>query len=685
MRYNGVRNAIFLLMVLLAGIHCQLQTTVYDKEYKILIGSKDDFSQDTRIEQSGQRSEININLNDKSLYLKNLGLKDWGVVQVSALMTTYPNLKGPNVATPFCSVTEETTSFNKKAFMNLDNDHNIMDFEVYGNSIFMLISTGLMFKTDIVPVGSLYQEQRSSQFTNEVVETNLMELSKKETGKPFSVSGMAHHKAQNTLYIPTDNGLIIFKVKNSEVQVIAKDVYQGFSKLVYTDIVDDLLFVAFEEQGIFVYNIAKQDHVTLIGKMDAKYFSKSVDKRLSISSFVVHNHLVEIEQALPSDLTVKPWADKEKAIFTNEDTLQKYIDTMVERNRDETLMFVAESEGIYIIDLKKIRKTNSLANTRLPHVIPLTKVHSLKRFDATLYALRRNLEDSETILNGVRSELVEIFIMDRKGEDWTDFTTDKKNLFEINRRVDYFQDIHNIYVDDVYFYAIGDGSHFYYERGVPKEYGFSNYAISECMMEADVESMVKFIIRGENYLITIGKKHLADFKMTRTDPHIKCPAFDPANTPLGYYEIDLNVTTRSCPVKAEVIKDLSNKAGLKKLCKWQTTLKINYNQISITEDAHTLSYLLVFLLLVKVLCCTVIVYFVCHMRKVNAEYDRLKNEIGNIRLPSENIQSARVGSEMTPSNLGNPEGEKMGRPTRKAEADNTNEGDNDQVDYADDA
>ena len=676
--------ALILALTLLAATRTQLQSTAYDDISKKLIGVRDDFKVDTRIDQPNQRTTISDSFNDYTYYLKNLGLKDWGVIQISALMTEYPDLTANNAASPLCSVSTDTTSLNKKSEFKIENDGDVYDFEVYMNSILMLTTKGKLIQATIDSNGStnVDEDQRSTGFSDKYTSKDLKDFVKTQNITSFSEAGMAAHPSQQVIYIPTDTCLMVVQLSDLTTKIVAKGVYEAHSDLTYTDVIDDLLFVGFKNKGVYVYSIQDQTKISKIGVMDANFFERTSGKEFAISEFAAHNHFVEITSASILDFNYKPWHDKQKFIFTNEDTMQKYIDIMNERNKEESLMFIAEAEAIFVVDLSKIRDTGSITGSLLPHKIAIPGVSKLRRFDGTLYALQINIWQPDSGNSGIRSTISEIFILDRKSLGWGSPRTNCTDLFSINRKVDYIQDIQNIYVDDVYFYAIGLGEHFFYERGVPAEYGYSSYGISQSINEPDVNSMVKFIIDGYSYLITIGKSHLADFKMIRIDPHIRCPAFEPRNNPYGKYKIELNVTTRMCPAKADMMKDITDKSGLLKLCRWSTTLELDYYHASIAEDTHTLRFLVIFMLIVIALCCVVFIYFIHHARQKSIEYERLKLEIGNFKLPTNpDIQSARELDENKESDLANHEDVKM----NKQRTDDDNEDDTDKVDYGNEA
>lgn len=619
-------------LILIIGLaSTQLLETVYDPATKLAIGTKDLPGLNDRIEQSQESTSMNFAMNDQSSKVKNLGLTEWGVIQVAAHLTGYPDLKGVDKVGSFCEVVGEDVQSTKISEITIDKADFVYDFEIHDNVVYIMTGTANLQAVEVKP--------RISTVTGKAYTTSdmkvswevkdLMAVSNQLFGNNMQEACMAHHGNQRAVFIPTDVGLMRLDIASKNVTAVGSGVYQANQDLVYCDIVEDVLFVAFLDKGIFLYNVRDPASITKIGLMDAAYFLKQSGETLKINDFVVHNHLVEVMVTDTSVLNSKPWQrTDDSVVFSSDISLGDYTKELVDKNHNNTLMFVAEKSRIFVIDVTKILASNNMSGSLLPRMINYEDVQRLKRFDNTLVALF-HLPNSKT----VQSIVSEVFVLNSDPDKWRSNESKDDDLYWINSEIPFYDHVENVFVDDRHFYAILEKTHFIYERGVPSSFGIGNFKISNQFVEPDVYDMAKFNFNGHDFVVTIGSNHVANFQMVRSDPYLVCPQRY-SKPPTGKYLISLNATTRSCPTKLGLASVMSEKGAMTKLCRWSTTISVDYYRETALENTSVMQTVVIVMLVALLLLLGGFSFIVYRNRQVNEEYEKLKAQIGNVQLPT---------------------------------------------------
>ena len=641
-----MRGALFSLLLCVAGLsQAQQLETIYDPATKIQIGSRDNDRLADRIEEPQSTSSMEMAITEDFTVLKSIGLAKWGVVQVAAYLREYPSLKDTGISGPFCEIGGQDVQVTKQADVNIDKSTFIYDFEISENFVYILNGASNLLAVEVTVVARNNKDSFiGSNFTINWSVKNLKDISTAQLGSQFSEVCMAHNTKNNAIYLMSDVGLMKLDIATKSVTAAGVGVYQSYKGVKYCDILQDYMFVAFNTFGIYVYNMKDPNAITLVGVMDSSYFLKSVGATLDIRDFTVHTHLVEVMNAPVPAIARANQTPEEIPIFASNLYSSDYINQVAVKKNETSLMFVAEKEKIYVIDLSKIFTSNTLAGTLLPKSIPYQSVERIKRYDTTMVAFF-HISSSST----VKSFVSEIFIKNTDPAAWRSTSTKDDELFEVNTEVPFYDKVTNVFIDDKHFYAVMDSRHFIYERGVPSIYGLGNFRISNQFVEKDVKDMAKFLINGEDYVVTIGSNHIANIEMVRSDPYLVCPRKG-SKPPTGKYLIDLNVTTRSCPAKMGLRNQISQAVALSKMCRWSMTIAVDYQQVAFYQKPSIVLMVVLILVGVVLLAILGIVITVIKCRKVKAEHAALQAQLRTntepVQRPFEPANLARQGTEV---------------------------------------
>ena len=630
------KSRIFLILLLIGLSMPQLLETVYDKDSGHPIGTKDHANMRNSIYQFQESNSSSFSISDASTFSRNLGITEWGVIQVAAYLKVHPSLKSSDVYGALCDISGEDVQSLKMSEVVIDGKEYIYDFEVHDNFVYIMTGYGNLEAIELKP-DMIHTSDVNIQTSNLTVSWQIKGFQntvKNLLGSYMNEACMAHHRKQDAIYIPSDIGLIRVDTLTRNVTSVGNGIYDKKLDIVYCDIIQDILFIASKLGGVFIYNVKDQNSIIKVGVMDSAYFKKNSNETLTINDFVVHNHLVEViitDEAV-LDRKLRPNSDA-NSIFGTNITLRDYNKELVERSLNTTLMFIAERSKIYVVDVRKIVSSNDMTDSLLNRTIGYAEVDTLKRFDESLIALFQ-MEGTTS----VKSVVSEILILNSNPDDWKSTSTLDDDLFVINTEIPFYSKISNVFVDDRHFYAIASSQHYIYERAVPAVYGIGNFKISNQFVEDDVTDMAKFSINGRDFVVTIGIFHVADFRMVRSDPNIVCPR-TLTNPPFGKYTIELNATTRTCPTKVDLQSSYRNKENpqksLTKVCRWTKTLEIEYHAQPALENTsimQTLLLVVVCIALIVFACCLCVLW---RVRQNNVEYEKLKSQIGNMQLPTQ--------------------------------------------------
>lgn len=600
-----------------AGIDLR-QVPVVEEGTGVSLGMIDKVTgNDTRIKQFQDNDYIGFD--DEYYYLSNLGLTDWGVIQTSLLMKAHPKGSDFKLKTPFCSITDEATSYLLKSEFDLGGNQMIYDYEVFGDTIFVMNYISDIVAIKLVPqIDPSGKQDPSSKLEAKFRISGLEAKSKDSFGKNFKEARLAIHAPTMILYIPTDLGLISLNVETLEFGFISPDVFKPKGQIVYADIVGDYLFVGYFDIGVQVYKVKNAVSVEYVGLIGKDLLGIAAGTKFQMIDFIVHSYLVEVVVHNQSLWNVK---QNLKSFFKNGLTNGEIYNQITATESRDSLMFVAEPAGIHVLNLESVLIDGKLPTKPFKHMIPIVNVLMMVRYHETLYALTYD-DNQET------STVTEIFLFDTKLESWSSDTTDRDKLFKINRNVTVPMYLDNIYVDDQYFYLIGNGTHNLYERGIPRSFQIDQARISRQIHDSFIWDMHKFVIDGVPYLIAVGPQRISDYKIIVNNPSIRCPSVFNLSDSFGEYTLEINATTRNCPAK------LTNKSlGLTPAeviltpCLWTKELKIKFektNFIDRNAKGSTLAYIFAGVFAVL---CVILIVCCCRIRGYRNVLEKLRKEI----------------------------------------------------------
>ena len=594
------------------------QVPVMEENTGVSLGMVDQLvGNDTRIKQFQDNDYIGFD--DEYYYLSNLGLRQWGVIQTSLLMKSHPKGSDFSLKSPFCSISDESTSYLLKSEFDLGMNQLIYDYEVFEDVIFIMNYVSDIIAVKIVPqLDPTGKQDPSSKLEAKFKLSGLESYAKEKLGRPYKEARMAIHAKQRVLYIPTDIGLISLDVENLQFGFIGQGVYKPKGQMVYADIVGDYLFVGYFTSGVEVYKVSNSTSIAYVGLIGNAQLGLADNHKLEMVDFIVHSYLVEV---LLTDLSALNSRPNLKTFFKNNLTTAELYSKMTTSLTQDALMFIAESSGIYVLNLESILANGTLPNKHFKHIIPIRHALMMVRYHETLYVLTYDSENESSIVS-------EIFLFDTKLDTWTSDTSNSSQLFRINRNVTAPFYLDNIYVDDQYFYLIGNGTHYLYERGIPKSFQIDQARISRQIHDAFIWDMHKFIIDGVPYLISVGPQRISDYKVIVSDPSIRCPSVFNLSDSYGEYTIEVNATTRSCPAKLNLNSSTTSASdSLLTPCLWQKQIKIRFDKTSFIDRnarSSTLAYVFAGVL---GLFCVILIVCCCRIRGYRMMLEKLRKDI----------------------------------------------------------
>lgn len=644
-----LKCALFAIMVISGTISCRNQIFVTDPETKVALGTLDAIEGvDNRV-VSYNKSETVTSKND-AVFSPRLGLSQWGLIQASLYLEKREGIDSP-LRSSFCRINEKVATLTLKSSYDFGNSSKIYDYEVNRNKLYIIDTYANLYVFEIRPFEDQSINQSSSQLNLIWARKGLEEFSIQEKKMSFSTAGLAVYEKEELLYVPTSAGLLVVDLKTQQPSFVAKGVFDARIGIVFTDIIEGYLFVAYQIGGIFVYNVKNKDQISFVGNMDSSFFQISDIDSFSISMFLLHDYTIEISSKQDADLSSNILGD---SFFKGNFTHQQRIDNIVKRtNSTSRIMFVAEASGVFAVDLESLLTFGKMPKRPLARKIPIEDVYRLARYKDTLYMVKSTVQ-SPNDKTEQRALLFEVFLSAEDPKRW-DMPEDKKNpIYDINRAMPFSTDIQNVYVDDKNIFIIGAMNVFVYERGIPKSFELESIRISKLNYDPFIFGFHKFIIDGNDFLVSFGPQRISDYSVEISDPEISCPGYDISKSAYGTYHFKLNVTTRDCPKKFEIQSSQTrsnltfNVELFNNPCVWMKNFSVTYSESKFYEVGGKTNYYFVSLLAVVLL--FLILAYLCYQRNksLTKEYEKLKLEIGSIK-PDEKDFYKDVEVEGTPT------------------------------------
>lgn len=591
--------------------------TVYDKSTGAVLGTRDvlEGKTDPRLMQTLSINRVQMDVSTESSF--DLGLKSWGPIQTTALLVQ--NLEGAkNLDTPLCKVTHERVDYHLTDAVALGGSaDSLHDYEVNEDKVYTLTSDG-----EVVAVKVELNEHGEPSLKELWRMSNLHTLVKDSSQKDFKEAGLAIHKQRGWLYIPTDTSMIIIEPEFRRARVVAEREYIPNENIVRVDILGDFLFIGYKYKGIYVYDISKIEYIHYMGRIDGDYWGLGVGKQPTINDFVVHHSLVEFMGVQTDDR-------KEPALFPSlsGDDREKIVR---KDDLDFPLLIVAESSGIYFLDLSSLVQSQALSRQFLKVSLPYKDVKRIARHHSTLLLLQ-HLNLNSTSPFEYKSIATEVILIAESQKVWQ--SSDPAKIYVANRELNFVDRFHEIFVDESYIYVLCDKNMYVAERGVPKEFANSAVRLGIIVAEPYVSALAKIYIRGKPILISFTPSAVTSLEVFVDDPHLLCSVKKGTKIPNGEYFISINATTRSCPLKeTSRIENTGTNISLT-VCVWKREIVVEVSSsilnIVTPKDSSMIANFAILACCIACICVAIVFY---RNNKLRAEYNILRKEMENSRV-----------------------------------------------------
>lgn len=621
------------------------QQSVSDPRLKAFLGTRDSLEAnfDDRIVESVAASP-GLKLSGSKPFLQNLGLKNWGPVQVSLLMKEYPKDLQTNLGAALCMVSDESIDYKVNSQVNTTDNHYIYDYDAHDQYIFLISSNSAVAALELVESKPFSDKNQSDsvEFKLDWVLESLEDYLASEKRGTIKDAGLGFDKNRNLIYIATDVALVHINFLTGKKSIVPKENFHARAGIVTVEVFESFLFIGYEFEGIEVYYIGGPDAIKYLGLIGKTQLNLKLDETLVINHFLIHHHHVEISSTQPLHNFTKV-----SNTFLNSDvSYESQVSSIQQDNMKFRFILLAEKSGLFIINIEELLRTRKLDVEVSPHRIYLTNVLKMSRFHNTFYTLSNdysNLADPHSI----KSIVNEVFLLDPRPESWKNPATLQDSLFSTNRRTFFDKIMENVYSDESYYYVIGNSTHHVYERAIPLNYKIENSEIAATIYEPGVFGLTKIILNQKHYLTSFGNKGASEFSIAVSDPVIFCSG---KHFPEGRYVLELNATSRDCPSKQKQSSDLAQTS--QKLCVWRQEIVVELTSDgSVSEEdenfVKAIKYELFFM--IGLVLIVILVMLVGYMIKRHIEmkqmYDKLKLEISISKDSRNFIRAATPGTD----------------------------------------
>jgi hypothetical protein len=592
------------------------QETVVNKNFGTILGTRDviiGYQEDFRIPQEtieySQKPEV---YQDAAVEIP-LGVASWAPVQISALMQSVSGQ--PEMAMPVCSVQEEGLDYEVKSILEMGGSDFIYDYEIMDNIIYIITSK---YELEVVKI----EEQKGQTYLSHAwVLPELDKKSRMMLGTVFQEAGLAIHRQTGTIYMPTNVGLLKIDSKTKLVTSTGKNIYVNATEIVYTDILQDYLFVGFKNSGVYVYNIKDPENIKKLGVFDKAYFGIKQEDKFVVNHFFVNLHLVQKYQTENSKQSKPDQVGDKFFIPKNNIAPNHDVDAL-----GFPVLLVASNIGVHMIDITTIKENGVMPTITNSVWIPLADAVKVTRYHNTIYILQKHLVNSTDTV-GLRSTLSEVILIEPDESRYRS-TTPSKELYKFNRQAHMTVEINNIFTDADFFYMIGTDTHYVFPRGVPSDSQSMIHNLGKTIHEPNIHGLLTLHIGSETSLLAFGPQTVVDSRLKITDPYLLCT--HNGKHMAGEHKMEVNVTTLNCPQKQTNPK-IDFKMRVTNTCRWSRTLTINFydsKKYGYGLFGKTLRVVEYLILIAFILLAVGICFFFRRNRLIQAEYERLKREIG---------------------------------------------------------
>lgn len=350
---------------------------------------------------------------------------------------------------------------------------------------------------------------------------------------------------------------------------------------------------------------------------------------MNIGTFSLRNHMIEIfEWAAASNPPSNTSEILSKfALFPQNYTKLDRIAFLKNDPLEVSLLIVAEASGVYLMDIGSMSAKGPMNQRFYKHHIPIKNASKVMRFHNFLYVLTEEPE-ADVMMLEPKSQLFEILLFDRGMKNWDNEVNSENQqmIFKANRKLGFDDPVLDFYVDDRYLYVNTGSEHRVYHRGVSAEYKFQELAVEKTLRTESKNQFSKVIANGKEYLLAVGSNLVAEYDISISDHHLKCPNFLNDEEVFGDYELELNVTTRHCPLKENKGYNLTTVSRM--VCSFQRKIKVAYSRAFIYESRSGSKRVLAVLLVILLALLSIGCYCFRLKAKLQRDYEAVKKQVG---------------------------------------------------------
>ena len=553
--------------------------SISEKSYAIdpntnaVIGEKDVLLGGIENRYVEKLSDQSLNIDNTNQQTFSLGIEDWGPVQISMSMSKYPDAASSTDDPRLCKIV------NQPSALSLDlttSNRNQFGFEVahmtyMGDILFCLEKNS----------PKLHGVRLDSKSAGHISDTRFL-----EQGWTLEITEMLTTQIESAYVVqdPQHNQVLLFfsdKLAFVNMSSISDDPNKppSYTVVGFTFMSEgDVKFVDAHQNKLFVLSTNSFQMYGLSAGHIESNLQTLIDDKLhqiehstpQLRDFEINSGRIEIFNGMTNESKIEQSLYND-SIFNLEVSALSRENWVKSPRISADLLFVAEATKVYIYDAHKLMTTGNASAALLSFAIEISNVVSIRRYHESLYLLRAATSDE----NSPALEVVEVFLLSNSIIKWIVAKSDTQ-LYQINRIFMADFPIEEIYVDDLNLYMIGQERNAVAYRGTPSEYINHQLTTVSGVSGPSISHIQKLLVNGSSIIVGMRDRTPAILTANTKTISLQCPAAV-TNFNFGDYEIDLNVTTVSCPQKNSLLAlsfNLSN--DLQKACVLQKTLKVKY-------------------------------------------------------------------------------------------------------------
>ena len=542
---------------------------VKDPKTQIYIGELDDIpGGDDRIITT--IPDGNVSFSNDGKFSVVLGVEEWGPIEVSALLTTYPELATDIKNASLCSI---MNGGEDPIIMNSAN--SLSSLNVTASQ--MIAQWGILYifsDTTNKVYGATFTPSKDRTSFNFTIRWNITITQMPAGG--FATSTIISDSYNNQILIIKGTDLYFINTQFTKPSPSTAPIYS------YTPFNLNLLgTIRYMDAYFGTLVVLTTDELALYtltpGVMNAPKFVidgdfNIVDGVLELRDFELNPDRTQTFSTIPGPMTSKIWPYKDY-FYNFSISLNSQLTSISQQRITTNLMFLADSDKVHVFDFSDLKSNNTA--TTLPHPLNIANVLSVRRYHESLYLLRSATGD----LTSPAVEVVEVFLLANSVSAWSDPDMASSDLYYVNNVFLTDFNITEIYLDDVYVYMQGQDKIAIAYRGKPSKYSTSQAIVFNGISHPGIGDIGKILVDGMGVYFALLNNVPTAFNMSMSQINITCP-IDFKNDNFGEYVIQFNTTTSTCPKKKALLAStLDVKNTLLKGCLLQKNLKVSYSGI----------------------------------------------------------------------------------------------------------